>query len=321
MPKKRPKIVCIGGGTGTYQVLLGLRRYPVELTAVVTMSDSGGSSGRLRRDLDILPPGDVRRALMALSGFKLRKNTLTQLFNFRFNNGELAGHSLGNLLLAALTQITGREDLAISEAAKILEISGQVLPVTINKTELCALLVDGTIIRGEKNIDFRQIRPNVPIKEVYLSPQGKIFTGAKKAITEADLIVLGPGDLYTSIIPNLLVSGVSRAIARSKAKVVYICNLVTKHGETDGFTVSDFVREIRKYLGKAAGKLSVVVVNTKLKLPTSVAKWYKKYKAEPVKFDRKNIEELKIFTGSFATTGKFIRHDPQKIARVIMRLL
>jgi len=321
MPKKKAKIVCIGGGTGTYQVLLGLRQYPVKLTAIVTMSDSGGSSGRLRRDLGILPPGDVRRALMALSGFKLRKNTMNQLFDFRFNNGELAGHSLGNLLLAALTQITGREDLAISEAAKILEISGQVLPVTTNKTELCALLIDGTIIRGEKNIDFREIKPNVPIKEVYLSPKGEIFTGARKAITEADFIILGPGDLYTSIIPNLLVNGVCQAIAQSKAKIVYICNLMTKHGETNKFSVSDFIREIKKYLGPSANKLAVVIVNTKLRLPTSVAKWYKKYKSEPVKFDKENIKGLKIITGSFATSGKFIRHNPQKIARVIIKLL
>lgn len=321
MPKRKPKIVCIGGGTGTYQVLLGLRKYPVDLSAVVTMSDSGGSSGRLRQDLGILPPGDVRRALIALSGFRLRKKTMTQLFEFRFNNGELAGHSLGNLLLAALTQITGREDLAISEAAKILEISGQVLPVTTSKTELCACLIDGTIIKGEKNIDFREIKPKIPIKDVYLSPKGRIFSKAKKAIAESDLIILGPGDLYTSIVPNLLVSGVCQAIVQSKAKVVYICNLMTKHGETDGFAVSDFVREIKKYLGQAGDKLSAVVVNIKLKLPISVAQWYKKYKAEPVKFNKENIEGLKIITGSFATSGKFIRHDPKKIARAIMRLL
>lgn len=321
MPKKKPKIVCIGGGTGTYQVLLGLRKYPLDLTAVVTMSDSGGSSGRLRRDLGVLPPGDVRRALVALSGFRLRKNTMRELFEFRFNNGELAGHSLGNLLLVALTQITGREDLAISEAAKILELSGQVLPVTINETDLIAHLEDGTIIRGETNIDFREIKPEIPLKEVYLSPKAKVFPRAKKAILGADLIILGPGDLYTSIIPNLLVGGVCQAIARSKAKVVYICNLMTKRGETDGFAASDFIREIRKYLGKAGDRLSVVMVNTKLRLPTSVAKWYKKHKAEPVKLDKKKIKGLKIIIGSFATSGKFIRHDPQKIAKVIMRLV
>lgn len=321
MVKRKPKIVCVGGGTGTFQILLGLRQYPIDLAAIVTMSDSGGSSGRLREQLGILPPGDIRQALIALSSFHLRKNTLAKLFEFRFNNGELAGHSLGNLLLAALIQITGREDLAISEAAKILEISGQVLPITTDKTELCAGLMNGTKIRGEKNIDFREIKPNIPIKEIYLSPKGKIFPKAKKAIIEADLIVLGPGDLYTSIIPNLLVTGTCQAITRSKGKLVYICNLMTKHGETDGFVASDFVREIKKYLGKAANKPSVVIVNTKLRLPTSVARWYKKYKSEPIKFDKENIDGLEIITGSFATSGKLIRHDPSKIARVIMKLV
>ena len=211
--------------------------------------------------------------------------------------------------------------MAISEAAKILEISGQVLPVTTSKTDIVARLEDGTIIRGEKNIDLRDIKPEIPIKEVYLSPKGKIFTRAKKAISEADLIILGPGDLYTSIIPNMLVSGVCQAIACSKAKVVYICNLMTKHGETDKFSVGDFIREIKKYLGNAVNNLSVVIVNTKLKLPTSVASWYKKYKSEPVKLDKENIRGLKIISGSFATSGKFIRHDPKKIARAIIKLM
>lgn len=319
--KKKPKIVCIGGGTGTYQILLGLKKYPVDLAAIVTMSDSGGSSGRLRQDLGILPPGDIRRTLLALSSLHIKKKTLKTLFDFRFNNGELAGHSLGNLLLAALTQITGRPDLAISEAAKILEVSGQVLPVTTESTELVARLADGTIVKGETNIDVRKIKPEIPISAVWLSPGGKVFSGAKKAILEADLIVLGPGDLYTSIIPNLLVSGTCQAIAGSGAKLVYICNLMTKHGETDGFSVSDFLREIRKYLGRAGKRLSVVIVNTKLKLPTSVSSWYKKYKSEPVKFDKEKIENVKIITGGFAQKGKLIRHDPSKTARVLVKLL
>jgi len=319
--KKQPKIVCLGGGTGLYQVLLGLKKYPVSLTAIVNMSDSGGSSGRLRQDLGILPPGDIRRALMVLSTFHLRKNTLIKLFNFRFNNGELAGHSLGNLLLAALTQITGRPDLAISEAAKILEVSGEVLPVTTDKTDLVVRLADGTIIRGETNIDVREIKPEVPIAEVYLSPSGKIFPGVKGAILGADLIVLGPGDLYTSVIPNLLVSGVCQAIENSKAKLVYICNLMTKHGETDGFSVSDFLREIKKYLGEAGKKLSVVLVNKKIRLPVSVARWYKKYKSEPVRLDLEKVEGVRVVTGSFATSGRLIRHDPSKIARVLVKLL
>lgn len=322
--RKRPKIVCIGGGTGTYQVLLGLRQYPVDLSAVVTMSDSGGSSGRLRRQLGVLPPGDVRRALLALSSLSFKrdtKETLSKLFDFRFNDGELKGHSVGNLLLAALTQITGQTDLAISEAAKILEVSGQVLPVTTDETDLIARLEDGTVIRGETNIDVREIKPKIPIEEVYLSPRGRIFPGTRGAILAADLIVLGPGDLYTSIIPNLLVTGVCQAIARSKATVVYVCNLMTKAGETDGFAASDFVKEIKKYLGRAVNKLAVVVINTKLRLPIPVARWYKRYQAEPVKFDKKNINGVKVITGSFATKGKYIRHDPKRLTRLIMKLL
>jgi len=322
MVKRKPKIVCIGGGTGTYQVLLGLKKYPVDLTAIVTMSDSGGSSGKLREELGVLPPGDVRRALLALSDLPLAKKTLSSLFDYRFNNGEgLVGHSVGNLLLAALTQITGREDLAIVEAERILETTGHVLPVTLDNIHLHGILKDGTVVHGETNIDVRRIKPNVPIKEVFLDPKGEIFSKAKKAIIGADLIVLGPGDLYTSIIPNLLVSGVCQAISNSKGKLIYICNLMTKHGETNSFAVSDFIREIKKYLGEASDKLKVVIVNRKINLPMTVSAWYKKYKSTPVVFDRKNLGGLKIIVGSFAKPGKLLRHDPQKTARAIMNVL
>jgi len=320
---KRPKIVVIGGGTGTYQTLLGLRPYPVDLVAVVTMSDSGGSSGRLRQELGVLPPGDARRALLALSGLHIKKKTLNTLFDFRFNNGELAGHSLGNLLLAALTQITGRTDVAISEAARILEVSGQVLPVTLDKTELVARLADGTIIRGETNIDVREIKPKIPIGEVYLSPQGKIFPGTKKAILEADLILLGPGDLYTSIIPNLLIKGVDQALDKSKAKLILITNLMTKHGETDGFKTSDFVREVKKYLVRASNKLTYVLVNKKIKATPKIMNWYKKHRAVPVENDlgNKNEFKVKVVVRDFSQKGNLLRHDSKKLARAIMNLL
>jgi len=318
---KKKKIVVIGGGSGTFQVLLGLKKFPLDLTAVVTMSDSGGSSGRLRKDLGILPPGDVRRALLALSNLHIKKNTLKKLFDFRFNNGELAGHSIGNLLLAALTQITGRPDLAISEAQKILEVSGQVLPVTVDNTDLVARLEDGTIIRGEHDIDVREIKPDIPIAEVYLSPNAKVFPGAQKAICQADLIVLGPGDLYTSIIPNLLVTGVSEAINKSKSKLVYVCNLMTKHGETDNFTTTDFVREIKKYLKLDKKILDYLVVNEQIKLPVSVSSWYKKYHSVPVKIEPDNLEGTKLIKGSFVQPGKLIRHDPAKLAKTIMKII
>lgn len=287
------------------------------------MSDSGGSSGRLRKELGVLPPGDARRALLALSGLHLKKKTLDKLFDFRFNNGELAGHSLGNLLLAALMQITGRTDVAISEAARILEVSGQVLPVTTDRTELVARLKDGTIIRGETNIDVRDIRPKIPIEEVYLSPQGKVFSGTKKAILEADLIILGPGDLYTSVIPNLLVSGVNQAIKKSKAKMVLIVNLMTKHGETDGFRASDFVREIRRYLGPAGEGLSYVLVNRKIKATSKIIRWYKKYKAEPVQNDLGKGKEVgvEVIVRDFSQKGNLLRHDSKKLARAIVKLI
>lgn len=321
MLKTRPKIVCLGGGTGTYQVLLGLKKFPVDLTAVVCMSDSGGSSGKLREEMGILPPGDIRRALLALSNVHIKKNTLSKLFDFRFQNGQLAGHSLGNLLLAALVEITGREDLAIAEASEILEVSGTVLPVTMDKTDLVAKLKDGTVIRGETHIDIRKIKPEIPIEEVYLSPKAKIFIKAKKAILEADLIVLGPGDLYTSIIPNLLVDGVSDALVKSKGKLVYVCNLMTKHGETDNFKASDFGREICRYLGKGADKLKNMIVNDRIDLPISVAKWYKKYHSVPVVLDRENLKGWKVISQNLAQKGKLIRHDSKKLAKILYKLI
>ena len=326
MKKRRPKIVVIGGGTGTYQVLVGLKKYPVDLTAVVATSDSGGSSGRLRQELDILPPGDIRRALVALSNLPISKKTLAQLFEFRFNNGPSAssglnGHSVGNLLLAALTQITGRPDLAIVEAEKILDVSGQVLPVTLDNIHLHGVLSDGTVVHGETDIDVRRIKPETPLKEVFLSPEGKIFPKTKKAILGANLIVLGPGDLFTSLVPNLLVKGVNEAIRNSVGKLVFVVSLMTKHGETDNFKASDYVREIRKYLGSASEKLGVIIVNEKVKLPISISRWYAQYKSEPVKLDSNHLNGLKIILRPLADGGKLIRHHPDKLAKVLVNLL
>ncbi|MBI3396953.1 YvcK family protein [Candidatus Woesebacteria bacterium] len=266
------RVVVIGGGTGTYQVLVGLKKYPIEISAVVAMSDSGGSSGRLRKEFSILPPGDVRRALLALSNLPLARKTLEKLFNYRFQEGEgLKGHSLGNLLLAALTQITGREDLAIKEAGRILAVSGFVYPVTLDKTNLVAVLRNGKRIYGETNIDLRWYGKKfakIPIKKVYLSPRAKAYPEIKSAIREASLVVIGPGDLYTSIIPNLLVKGVNEALSTSV--------------DTLG--------------------------------------WYKKFHSEPVKND---VMEggVRVIGGSFVTRGEFLRHDPAKLAKTIIKLL
>jgi len=322
--KQRPKVVVIGGGTGTYTVLTGLKNYPLDLIAIVSMLDSGGSSGILRDEFGILPPGDVRRALLALSCLPLEKISLRQLFEYRFNNGTgLKGHSFGNLLLTALTDITGREDLAIQEAAKILAVKGQVLPVTLSKSNLCVRLEDGTIIKGETNIDIRRIRPNLKIVDVFLDPKIRVFPQARKAILSADLIVLGPGDLYTSVIPNLLVSGVNRAIARSSAKLVYVCNLMTKHGETDGFTASDFVKEILRYLGPAQKKLTVVLLNNDFSVPAKVLRRYQREKSFPVKADIEECRQLvsQVIAKPLAAAGQLWRHDSRKLARALVSLL
>ena len=250
MKKENPRIVVVGGGTGTFTVLSGLKKYPCDLTAIVSMADSGGSTGRLRDEFGILPPGDVRRALIALSS-EPEQLTLRRLFDYRFEKGNgLSGHSFGNLFLAALTDIMGSEVLAIEEAGKLLGVSGIVLPATLVNTDLVARLEDGTVIRGETNIDLRVIRPEVGILDVFLDPGAAAYPAALQAIYDADMIVLGPGDLYTSVIANFLVGGISEAIGNSKAKVVYVCNIMNKFAETNGFTVSDYVSKIEKYLGR-----------------------------------------------------------------------
>lgn len=323
---KKHKVVVIGGGTGTYQVLVGLKRYPnLNLSAVVAMSDSGGSTGRLRQEFRMFPPGDIRRALLALSSLPIREKTLQKLFDFRFENGqELRGHSLGNIFLAALTQITGSPYRAIEEAHRILNVSGHVLPVTLDNTHLGAILVDGTRIFGETKIDIREEKPEVPIKTVFLRPRPRITPVAREAIIAARLIVLGPGDLYTSIIPNLLVGGVKEAMAKSKGKLVFVVNLMTKHGETDGFTASRFVEEIKKYAGVAGRRLKYVIVNLGLRQEKSLS-WYKKFEAEPVKDDLNSETPFAVIRGEFAEEGaarpQLIRHDPKKLARVLVKLL
>lgn len=327
MPKDtRKRVVVIGGGTGTYQVLVGLKKHNLHISAIVTMSDSGGSTGKLRKELSILPPGDVRRALIALSNLPLDQAVLERLFDYRFETGKsLKGHSMGNLLLAALTQITGREDLAIKEAGRILAVSGYVYPVTLDKNDLCAVLENGKKIIGETNIDKRAegaAYAKVPIREVYLKPKATIYTDAREAIEKADLIVLGPGDLYTSILPNLLVEGVPEAINKSKAKVVYIVNLMTKPGETDNFKASNFVNEVKRYLNGAADRLSHVFVNTKLSESLKTIEWYEQHAQEMVEDDlgrKKN--GILVIRGNFTQKGELIRHSPEKLAKSIVKLL
>ncbi len=313
-----PKIVAIGGGTGIPTLLQGLKKYTKNITAVVTMMDSGGSSGNLRDEFGLLPPGDVRRALVSLAPDERSSLTLRQLFNYRFAKGNgLEGHSFGNLFITALTDITGGTDKAIAEAGRLLGISGRVLPVTLSNSDLVARLEDGTEIVGEMNIDVRKEKIGVPIDYIYLDPKAYAYSPVIEAIEKADVIVLGPGDLYTSIIPNLLVEGVIEAINYSKAKKVYICNLMTKMGETDNFKASDFLSEIKSYLD--SGKIDYFVVNKSV-FSDRVLKRYEKEKASPVAVDSEKIKKLtkNLITKDLAIHGNLVRHDEGKTARVVI---
>lgn len=310
------KVVVIGGGTGGYVILSGLKKYPLELTAVVSMADDGGSTGILREEFGILPPGDIRRAILALSTSDNR--IITKLFNYRFKEGTgLIGHNFGNLMLTALERITKSFTGAIEEAEKILEVKGKVLPSTLNKSRLYAELETGQIIKGETNIDIPDHNGNLRIRKVWLKPKAKINPAAQKAILAADAIVIGPGDLYTSIIPNLLVSGLPEAIRKSKAKKIFIVNAMTKFGETNNFRTSNFIRETEKYLG--GDSLDYALIN--IKRPTGKRlKPYILEKASLVEIDEMPLGVTPVY-GDFLRSRGFIRHDSNKLAKAIVSLI
>lgn len=310
--------MVIGGGTGVFSALSGLKHYFTDLTAVVTMADDGGSTGMLREEFGILPPGDIRRALLALS--RSENQTLRDLWSYRFKEGSgLHGHSFGNLMLTALERITGSFEGAIAEASKILECEGGAVPVTLNQPKLFAELENGQTIAGETNIDIPAHDGNLKIKRVWLSPVAKINPALRRVLLAADAIVIGPGDLYTSIVPNLLVSGVPEIIKKSKAKKIYVVNLMTKFGETNGFRAKDFVEAIERYLGK--GVLDYVLVNTKRPERERLKK-YAMEKAAFVEFDEMPVNEgvVPICADLLRPRG-FLRHDPEELAKVIVSLL
>jgi uncharacterized cofD-like protein len=310
-------IVTIGGGTGTFTVLTALKKYPVHLTAIVSMADDGGSTGRLRDQYGVLPPGDVRRALVALSE---SSDTMRELFNYRFNGGGLQGHSFGNLFLTALEKVTGNFASAVEEASHILNVNGEVAPVTLDDVRLCARLANGSIIRGETNIDIPRVPHRSPIEEVWLEPEARMNPSLKRILKNADSIIMGPGDLYTSIIPNFLVPGVREEIKRSKAKKVFICNLMTKAGETDGFSAEDFLGVMEKYLGKNV--LDFVIFNNKR--PSE--RLLRKYRREGAEFvapplPKKGGRGPEYILGDFIDTDTFVRHGPlKKMGKLLVSL-
>ncbi|MBP8961045.1 YvcK family protein [Patescibacteria group bacterium] len=327
------KVVVIGGGTGTFATLSGLKKFPVDLTAVVTVADDGGSTGRLRDQFGILPPGDFRMALVALSSEDDDQQVLRQLFLYRFSQGEegLRGHNFGNLFLAALTDILGTEEKALAYASKILRIKGRVLPVTTNPVTLVAQYENGEILKGEHDIDEPPPSHdyNQKIKDLWVEPDLVCSPMVTDALLDADLVVLGPGDLYTSILANVVVRGVSTALQKTRGKIAYVVNLMTKFGQTNDFSASDHVLELRKYLGKLPDL--VLVDNTKY--PTKILDLYKEENNQPVLDDlkesgdylvvREHLSSDLIFAKSKgdALKGSLIRHDPDKLAWELMKYI
>ncbi|MEW6365574.1 MAG: gluconeogenesis factor YvcK family protein [Acidobacteriota bacterium] len=315
MRRMLSRVVVMGGGTGTYVVLTGLKKYPIDLTAVVSMADSGGSTGALRTELGILPPGSVRPALIALSG---SPQLMRDLFTYRFPKGKLKGHVLGNLLLAGLVGVTGDFTEALKEAAQILAIRGKVVPVTTTDAHLVATLKNGRRIHGEGRIDARG--KGDPISSVALQPAARATRDALQAIQQADLVVIGPGDLYTSIVPNLLVKGIPEALRRARATVVYVVNVMTKPGETDGFTVRTFVSEMERYVGR--GVIDVVIVNTG-RPSASLLRRYRRQDQDLVTFSRDEVSQLQyeVIAGGLISQKELIRHNPDKLAAVLIEVL
>src|SRR5947209_5801866 len=308
------RIVVLGGGTGLFTALTGLKRHDVDLTAIVTMADSGGSSGRLRDEFGYLPAGDVRRCLVALAADDHMNLLLRKLFEYRFDRGgDLAGHTFGNLLITALVSLTGGMDQAIIEAARLLRVEGQVLPVTLGHSHLYAALADGRTLEGEAAIDTRQ--ETTPIERVYLDPPAEATDEARDAIMQADMVVIGPGDLYTSLLPNLLVDGIREAIASSPAATVYVCNVMTKHGETDGYGASDFLRVIAQYLGE--GVMDAALLSYYESLPRDVLQRYREEHSSPVSIDQEQCHRYvpRLIVRPLAAAGTLVRHDPDRLAQ------
>lgn len=308
-----PKIVAIGGGTGLSMLLKGIKHITNNITAVVTVGDDGGSSGRLREDMGILPPGDIRNCIAALAD---DEDLITKLFQYRFKSGEgLEGHSFGNLFLTALCSITGDMVRAVKESSNVLSIRGRVLPSTLDDMKLVAEMEDGRIIHGESNIP----EAHGKIKRLFTDPdQCKPLEDVLAAIKDADLIIMGPGSLYTSVIPNLLIEEISKEVAQSNAKKIYVCNIMTQPGETDNYSVSDHLTALMKH-ANSRNILDAVLVNDFI--PSNLADKYKLAGSYPVKVDVENIKKLgiKIFPKKLIEDSRegLVRHSSNRVARAI----
>lgn len=315
--KKGPKIVMVGGGSGLSNILRGLKQYTSNITAIVTTFDDGGSTGKLREQLDVVAPGDIRKCITALSS---SEPTMEKLLSYRFSNGNVDNHALGNLFLVAMTDITGSFQLAIEKISDIFSVKGKVLPVTLEKMTLCAGLENGEVVTGEASIQPKSLEAKSPIKQVFLKQVDgcKCAPGVIEAIREADMIVIGPGSLYTSVICNFLVDNVADEILRSKAKKMYVCNLMTQPGETDGYSVAKHVNEIERYLGKHV--LDYCVVNSG-EITDEMLVEFKQVNSKPVRVDLENIKNstISVIERDLVLTAKnSILHDNEQIAQIIV---
>jgi len=313
--KRRPRVVTIGGGTGLSVILRGLKEYDIDLTAVVTVADDGGSSGRLRTDFGMPPPGDIRNCLVALAD---TEPLLERLLQYRFAGGSgLHGHSFGNLFLAAMTDILGDFETAIRETSRVLAVRGQVLPAAREDVRLRATLADGTVVEGESQIpEGGQRIEKVELVPKDVTPLPEVLT----AIAEADAIVVGPGSLYTSVLPNLLIPEVAQAIAESKAKCIYICNVMTQPGETDGFSAARHVQEIYRHVEQRL--FDYILVNG-ASLPDEALEQYQAQRSYPVLVDVEALHQLglKVIARDFVHYATYARHDSRLIADEIASII
>lgn len=327
--KKQKRVVTIGGGTGSFVLLSGLKKYPLHISAIVSMADDGGSTGVLRDEMGVLPPGDVRQCLAALAR---ATPEVRDLFSYRFASGDLRGHNAGNLFLSALEKTTGSFSKAVAVAGKILNVYGRVIPVTEGDMRLLVELRNGVILEGESKLDDDSRVRDIGVRGVTLAHPVQATTAATEAIKNADAIVIGPGDVFGSIVPNLLVQGIRDAIQQTRASICVVANVTNKKGLTDGYTAHDYVRIIETYIG--TGEVDLLICNTE-KSTKAVAQRYEaqegagmfvacedKPKAyETITGEYLHHDDTTDHDDALTHTRSFIRHDSDKLARTIVEYI
>jgi uncharacterized cofD-like protein len=306
-----PKIVAIGGGTGLSMLLRGLKTHTSNLTAIVTVADDGGSTGRLRQEFGVIAPGDIRQCIAALAE---AEPLMSRLFQYRFKEGNgLEGHSFGNLFIVAMSEITGNFETAIHETGRVLNVRGAILPSTLEDVTLSARTHGNEMVHGEHNISERGDK----IRELFLNPSSAdAHPDAVRAILDADMIVIGPGSLYTSVMPNLLVDGIKKALFQTSARRVFVCNVATQHGETDGFSAGDHLAAIERHTGK--GIIDVVVANNNI-----VSRLPEEWHSDAVPVCRQGLDGLegvRLVEADVVAEQNRYRHDPDKLAAALLRL-